>query len=287
MAALPRESLQVEPAVKARGANRDLNQKNNRASHNWQKVKKALEREREQWKKGAVDDRNKLLKQREDLRNTSLSLTRSDSVHSESENARAMVQVRRQMSLKDVYDALLKSHRGQQDDAGSVRSVRSDPAPMMSSTVSFEQKRIGRKSISFSLQGLQKANSNLQSKMQAIEKAQQRLTADDEADHQIRPQTGPSPSHFDLNDEERSLGPTLKLPPTHLPPIIRGVNFKPQVRSFSKDKAFIARQNGREHTLDDIRHCRYLRKRGRSRPDPSDAAKKLSHHHRHSSHPKP
>ena len=283
MAALPRESLQVEPAVKAKGANRDLNQKNNRASHNWQKVKQALEREREQWKKGAVDDRNKLLKQREDLRNTSLSLTRSDSVHSEGESARGMVQVRRQMSLKDVYDALLKSHRGQQDDAGSVRSVKSDPAPVMSSTVSFEQKRIGRKPITFSLQGLQKANSNLQSKMQATEKAQQRLTADDKADHQIRPQTGPPPSHFDLNDEERGLGPALKLPPTHLPPIIRGVNFKPQVRNFGRDEAFRARQNGREYTLDDIRYCRYLRKRGRSRPDPSDA-KKISHHHRHSSH---
>lgn len=285
MAAVPRESLQVEPAVKAKAANKDLNQKNNRASHNWLKVKNALEREKEQWKKGAVDDRNKLLKQREALRNTSLSLTRSDSLNSTELEAVSpeKPQMKRRMSLKDVYDALLKSHRDQQDDTGSIKSIKSDPAPIMSSTVSFEQKRIGRKPISFSLQGLQKANSNLQSRLQAIEKAQQSVSVDDEADQKIRPHSGPPPSHFDLNEEERSLGPTLKLPPTHLPPIGRGVNFKPRVRSFNRDETFKARAAGREYTFDDIRHCRYLRKKGRTRSDPIDT-KKIPHHHRSSSH---
>lgn len=285
MAAVPRESLQVEPAVKAKAANKDLNQKNNRASHNWLKVKNALEREKEQWKKGAVDDRNKLLKQREALRNTSLSLTRSDSLNSTELEAVSpeKPQMKRRMSLKDVYDALLKSHRDQQDDTGSIKSIKSDPAPIMSSTVSFEQKRIGRKPISFSLQGLQKANSNLQSRLQAIEKAQQSVSVDDEADHKIRPHSGPPPSHFDLNEEERSLGPTLKLPPTHLPPIGRGVNFKPRVRGFNRDETFKARAAGREYTFDDIRYCRYLRKKGRTRSDPIDT-KKIPHHHRSSSH---
>ena len=278
MAALPRESLQVEPAVKAKAANRDLSQKNNRASHNWHKVKIALEREKEKWKKETVDNRNKLLKQREVLRNTSVSLTRSDSLHSQ--DGTGVPLDKRRMSLKDVYDALLKSNHEQQDDD---RSVKSDPAPMMSSTVSFEQKRVGRKPINFSLQGLQKANSNLQSKLQAMEKAQQHLTVDDD-DHKIRPHSGPPPSHFDLNDEERSLGPTLRLPPTHLPPIMRSVKFKPHARSFNKDEAFKARAAGREYTLDDIRHCRYLRKRGRTSSDPIDP-KKIQHHHRH--HTKP
>lgn len=280
MAAVPRESLQVEPAVKARAANRDLNQKNNRAAHNWLKVRKALEREKAHWRKGAVDDRNKLLKQREELRNTSLNLTRSDSLNSEQAAAVVPSGVTRQMSLKDVYEALLKSNR-EKDDAGSVRSVKSEPSLRRASTISFEQKRIGRKPINFSLQGLQKANSNLQSKRQAVDKAQ-RLSVDDKADHNTRPQSGPPESHFDLNEEELSLGPTLKLPPTHLPPIRRSVGFKPRVRNFNKDEAFKARVHGTEYTLDDIRYCRYLRKRsGRTRSDPNDA-KKISHFQRKS-----
>ena len=286
MAALPRESLQVEPAVRAKAANKDLKQKNNRASHNWQRAKQALEREKEYWKKGNVDDRNKLLKQREGLKNTSLSISRSNSVYSEADAA-AMLQVKRRMSLKDVYDALLKSHREEQDDAGSMKTTKSEPATMMSSTVSSEQKRVARKPITFSLQGLQKANSNLQSKLQALEKAQQqRLRIDEEDDHKIRPHSGPPPSHFDLNDEELSLGPTLKLPPTHLPPILRSVKFKPHARTFNRDEAFKTRQTGGEYSLDDIRYCRYLRRRGRARSEPTDS-KKIPHHYRSSSHTKP
>lgn len=282
MAAVPRESLQVEPAVKAKGANRDLKQKNNRALHNWQKVRSVLDKEKEQWAKGVQDDRNKLLKHREKLRNTSLSLTRSDSLHSEEG---AALQLKPRLSLKDVYDALLKSSREQQDDNGSdVKSVKSEPAQMMSSTVSSEQKRVGRKPITFSLQGLQKANSNLQSKLQAIEKAQQRGLAVDDENHNstTRPHSGPPPSHFDLNDEERGLGPTLKLPPTHLPPITKGVSFKPQARSFNKDEAYRKRVKGHEYALDDIRYCRYLRKRGRTRSEPIETAKKFPHHHHRS-----
>ncbi|KAJ7372620.1 hypothetical protein OS493_017891 [Desmophyllum pertusum] len=283
MAALPRESLKVEPAVKAKGANKDLNQKNNRASHNWQKVRSALDREKVQWAKGVQDDRNKLLKQREMLRNTSLSFTRSDSLHSSSEEGAALQFNKPRMSLKDVYDALLKSSREQQDDASvsDIKSVRSEPAPIMSSTVSFEQKRVGRKPITFSLQGLQKANSNLQSKLQAMERAQQHtLTVEDEK-HDERPKSGPPKSHFDLNDEERSLGPTLKLPPTHLPPITRGVSFKPHTRSYSKDEAYKRRTKGNEYSFDDIRFCRYLRKRGRTRSDTTveTTKKSVPRHH--------
>ena len=279
-AALPRESLQAQPAVRAKAANKDLKQKNNRALHNWQKVRNVLDREKEKWAKGAQDDRNKLLKHREMLRNTSLNLTRSDSLNSE-ENATP--QLKSRLSLKDVYDALLKSAQEQEDGGFDSKSVKSEPA-IRSSTVSFEQKRVGRKSITFSLQGLQKANSNLQSKLQAKEKAQQRgLTVDDE-NHNERPLSGPSPSHFDLNDEERSLGPTLKLPPTRLPPITRSVSFKPQARSFHKDEAFKKRVKGREYSMDDIRYCRYLRRRALS--DPAEPTKKLPHHHRSTSSPK-
>lgn len=286
MAALPRESLQVEPAVKAKGANRDLNQKNNRALHNWKKVRSVLDREKEQWAKGVQDDRNKLLKHREMLRNTSLNLTRSDSLKSEEG---ATPQLKPRLSLKDVYDALLKSSREQDDNGSDVKSVKSEPAPVMSSTVSFEQKRVGRKPITFSLQGLQKANSNLQSKLQAMEKAQQRGLAVDDENHNtsIRSQSGPPPSHFDLNDEERGLGPTLKLPPTHLPPLTKGVSFKPQARSFNKDEAYKRRVKGNEYSLDDIRYCRYLRKRGRTRSDSIEMTKTFPHHHRSASSSKP
>lgn len=279
-AALPRESLQVQPAVRAKAANKDLKQKNNRALHNWQKVRNVLDREKEKWAKGAQDDRNKLLKHREMLRNTSLNLTRSDSLNSE-ENATP--QLKSRLSLKDVYDALLKSAQEQEDGGFDSKSVKSEPA-IRSSTVSFEQKRVGRKSITFSLQGLQKANSNLQSKLQAKEKAQQRFLAVDDENHNERPLSGPPPSHFDLNDEERSLGPTLKLPPTRLPPITRSVSFKPQARSFHKDEAFKKRVKGREYSMDDIRYCRYLRKRALS--DPAEPTKKLPHHHRSTSSPK-
>ena len=277
MAALPRESLQVEPAVKASAANRDLKQKNNRASHNWQRAKIALEREKQRWKKENLDDRNKLLKQRQELRSTSLSLTKLNSESpSEDEGAVSTKQVRRQMSLKDVYDALITAQRKEQDDSSSVRSVKSDSTVVMSSTASFERKRVGRKSVSFSLQGLQKANNSLQSKLQALEMAHQGSTVDKE----IRPHSGSPASHFDLTDEERSLGPTLRLPPSHLPPIARGVNFKPRVRNFKKDQAFIARQNVKENTLDDIRYCRYLRKVGRSRSDLCDTTRIQHHHYR-------
>ena len=273
-AALPRESLQVQPAVRAKAANKDLKQKNNRALHNWQKVRGVLEREKEKWARGAQDDRNKLLKHREMLRNTSLNLTRSDSLHSEEGST---PQVKPRLSLKDVYDALLKSSQEQEDGGFDSKSVKSEP-PIMSSTVSSEQKRVGRKAITFSLQGLQKANSNLQGKLQAMEKAQQRGLAVDDENHNSRPLSGPPPSHFDLNDEERSLGPTLKLPPTRLPPITRSVSFKPQARSFNKDEAFKKRVKGREYSLDDVRYCRYLRKRSLS--DPVEPTKRLPHHHR-------
>ncbi|XP_020621294.1 uncharacterized protein LOC110058966 [Orbicella faveolata] len=280
-AALFRESLQVQPAVRAKAANKDLKQKNNRALHNWQKVRNVLDREKEKWAKGVQDDRNKLLKHREMLRNTSLNLTRSDSLHSEDD---ATPQVKPRLSLKDVYDTLLKSAQEQEDGGFDSKSVKSEP-PIMSSTVSSEQKRVGRKAITFSLQGLQKANSNLQSKLQAMEKAQQRDLAVDDENHNARPVSGPPPSHFDLNDEERSLGPTLKLPPTRLPPIARSVSFKPQARSFNKDEEFKKRVKGREYSLDDIRYCRYLRKRALS--DPIEPTKKLPHHHRSTTSSKP
>ena len=280
-AALPRESLQAQPAVRAKAANKDLKQKNNRALHNWQKVRNVLDKEKEKWAKGVQDDRNKLLKHREMLRNTSLNLTRSDSLHSEED---ATPQLKSRLSLKDVYDALLKSAQEQEDGSFDSKSIKSEP-PMMSSTVSSEQKRVGRKAITFSLQGLQKANSNLQSKLQAMEKAQRDLAVNDE-NHNERPLSEPPPSHFDLNDEERSLGPTLKLPPTRLPPITRGVSFKPQARSFNKDEAFKKRVKDREYSLDDIRYCRYLRKRALS--DPKEPTKlKVHHHHRSTTSSKP
>lgn len=285
MAGFHRESLQVEPAVKAKGANHDLRQKNNRASHNWQKVRLAIEKEKKHWTKGAQDDRSKLLKQREILRNTSLNLTRSDSM--QSEQAGAAAQLKHRLSLKDVYEALLKSSKEQPDDSGSdVKSVKSEPAPVtISSTVSFEQKRVGRKPITFSLQGLQRANSNLQTKLQAMEKAQQRVLTVDEIDIE-RPHSGPPPSHFDLNEEELSLGPTLRLPPTRLPPITKSVSFKPHARSFNKDEAFKKRTKGGEYSLEDVRYCRYLRKRGRTRSEPNET-KKVPHHHRTASSTKP
>lgn len=275
MAALPRESLQVEPAVKVSAANKDLRQKNIRASYYWGRAKNALEREKRQWRKGNLDDRNKLLKQREELRSTSLSLTAklNQSVDAaETNGAVSAPQVRRQVSLKDVYNALMEAQRKEaesQEDNRSVKSIKSESTLATSHTVSSERKRTARKSLSFSLQGLQRAQSNLQSKLQALEKAHQDFTGEKEEGLETRGHSVPPTSHFDLTDEERSLGPTLKLPPTRLPSIDQGVNFKPRIRTFEKDEEFIAKQHGKEYNFDDIPYCRYLRRATRTRSSTS------------------
>lgn len=275
MAALPRESLQVEPAVKVSAANKDLRQKNIRASHNWVRAANALEREKRQWRKGNLDDRNKLLKQREELRSTSLSLTAklNQSVDAaETNGAVSAPQVRRQVSLKDVYDALMAAQRKEpesQEDNRSVKSIKSESTLATSHTVSSERKRTGRKSFSFSLQGLQRAQSNLESRLQALEKAHQDFTGEKQEGLETRSDSGPPRSHFDLTDEERSLGPTLKLPPTYLPSIGQGVNFRPRIRTFEKDEEFIAKQNGKENNFHDIPYCRYLRRVRRTRSSTS------------------
>ena len=261
MAMVPRESLQIEPAVRAKAANKELTRKNNRASNNWQKVKRALERDKLAWTKGAEDDRSKLLKHREKLRKTSLSLTTRNSAHVDEEANNAG---KPRVSLRDVYEALMKSAMEHQDAASDIKSVRSEPALALT-TQSFERKRIGRKPIKFSLQGLQQANNNLQTKLNAIEKTVHESLGNDDERDALRKQSQP-PSPFDLNEEERRLGPTLKLPPHRLPPINRSTTFKPSVRTFNKDEKYKQRVRGNDFSMDDIRYCRYLRERSCSEP---------------------
>ena len=251
--------MDLEPAVKARGANKTVMQKNNRASNNWLKVKKSLDREQLEAARGLDENRSKLLKQREKLQNTSLSLTSNPQAESVAESAGEAgkpenPQLKKLVSLAEVYEALLKSMKNPKDT--DLRSVRSDTtARLTSGTQSFEQKRVTRKPINFSLQTLQRVNSNLS--QSRLNYQAEKVIDEEEESTEKRPQSEP-PGIFDLSEEEISLGPTLRLPPTCLPPITRSVAFEPRARNFQSDRNE-ARARSEPSSLEDVRYCRYLR----------------------------
>ena len=251
--------MDLEPAVKARGANKTVMQKNSRASSNWLKVKKSLDREQLEAARGLDENRSKLLKQREKLQNTSLSLTSNPQAESVAESAGEAgkpgnAQLKKLVSLAEVYEALLKSMKNPKDT--DLRSVRSDTtARLTSGTQSSEQKRVIRKPINFSLRTLQRVNSNLS--QSSLNYQAEKAIDEEEGSTEKRPQSEP-PGIFDLSEEEISLGPTLRLPPTCLPPITRSVAFEPRARNFQRDRNE-ARARSEPSSLEDVRYCRYLR----------------------------
>lgn len=259
-------SLDVEPAVKATTANRLLMQKNIRASDNWIKAKSALEREKKKYENKVSMDKNALLKQRERLQNSTLTL---DTVHEIQDNTSTTSTPRlsgpgpqqpfsttRRMTLADVYDSLIKSVREQKPlSNGDNRSVQSEPTNLLqASTASFDSKKVARKPAKFTLQSLQRAQSNLQDKIQALAQAQDDLEDETPQESQSEPTT--PRGLFDLDEEEMQLGPKLLLAPTTLPPIRSQSVFKPRSRSF--DRPMATPQVG-DIDVEDIRYCRYIR----------------------------
>ena len=248
-----RESnLSVEPAVRAAGANKTMAQKNNRAAHNWMKVKNALDREQVKATRGIEENRSKILKQRERLQNTSLSLTttpqQADGDAATEINSTSSS--KKIISLADVYAELLSSMKKRESD---LMSTRSEPVgqSLERETRSFHMKRVGRKPITFSLQKLQRLNSNL-----SLKKPD---PTDEQQEKETASETLKPPGVFDLNDEERNLGPTLRLAPICLPPITKSVPFKPKVRCFRKEQSTAQNVSSLQSDMDDVRYCRYLR----------------------------
>ena len=254
MALARRDSgMDLEPAVKARGANKTAMQKNIRASNNWLKIKESLDREQLQAARSLDENRNKFLKQLGKLDNTSLSLTSNPQAESVAESAgeAGNPHLKKLVTLAEVYEALLKSMKNPKDT--DLRSVRSDTTARLTEA-SFEQKRVRRKSMNFSLQTLQKAvNSNLG--QSSLNYQAENVIDEEEESTEKRPQSQP-PGIFDLSEEEISLGPTLRLPPTCLPPITRSVAFEPRARKFQRNRN---EARDRSDSIEDVRYCRYLR----------------------------
>lgn len=258
-------SLDVEPAVKATTANRQLLQQNTRASYNWVKARSALDREKKKYESKINMDKNALLKQRERLQSTTLTL---DTVHEVQNNTsqsstprisgpgQESVITKRRMTLADVYDSLIKSVREQKHlSNGDNRSVQSEPTNLLqASTASFENKKVARKPAKFTLQSLQRAQSNLQEKLQTLAQAEEEPDGESQKETQSEPTT--PRGLFDLNDEEMELGPTLRLPPTILPPIRNQTVFKPRTRSFERN---MGTQQVGDIDMEGIRYCRYIR----------------------------
>lgn len=253
------ESLDVEPAVKATSANRQLMQKNLRASDNWFRAKRALDKEKRQYESKVNIDKNALLKQRERLQSVSLTL---DTVHESESSSSSSVSstprtphlnaesglTKRRMTLADVYDSLIRSVR-EQNSGGDNRSVYSEPNLTKSSTASFDSKKVKRKPVKFSLQSLQRAQSNLQEKLEALNQ----MPDNDETNNETQCEPESPRGVFDLSEDERKLGPKLHLAPTTLPPIRSQTVFKPRSRSFD-------RPSGPTPThFEDLQYCRYLR----------------------------
>lgn len=257
MASPKAESLDSEPAIKATSSNKQLLQRNMRASDNWLKARKALEREKKEFETRVSMDKNALLKQRERLHSISFNLDTLQEVEdsrptSTVSTPRApVVAEKRRMTLADVYDSLIRSVR-EQNSSGDTRSVVSEPHSK-TSTTSFENKRVTRKPVKFSLQSLQRAQSNLQEKLETLNQPQNEVN-----DRETQSEPTSPKGFFDLSEAEKSLGPTLRLPPTTLPPIRSQAVFKPRTRSFDR-RATRQTAKGSEPDIDEIQYCRYIR----------------------------
>ncbi|KAK3728496.1 hypothetical protein QZH41_002357 [Actinostola sp. cb2023] len=275
--ATSRDSLDVEPAVKATGANRQLIQKNSRATDNWFRVRNALDREKRQYESKINMDKNALLKQRERLQSTTITLNTVHEVQANVSATQAAAGLKlpgqdpainkRRLTLADVYDSMIKSVREQkQQSHGDNKSVHSEPIGRKVSTASFDNKKVSRKPAKFTLQSLQRAQSNLQEKLQAIAQAQKGADNDTNKETITEPPT--DVGFFDLSESEKSLGPKLLLPPTTLPPIRCQSVFKPRARSFEHTPV-----TPKSEDYEDIKYCRYIRRGGGGRRNSAPAVR--------------
>lgn len=247
-----RDSLDAQPAVQCKTANKQLAIKHTRAAERWLRIQNALEKEKKDFDKKINVDRSVLLKQRERLQTTTTLNTAPET----SSQIREAVTARR-MTLADVYDALIKAVKEEQKPYPSDdhRSVQSEPHRRRSSTLSFENKRVTRKPVYFSLQNLQRAQTSLHSRLQTIAQEQEHRSVEENDginDEATASQMGP----FDLSEEEKALGPKLRLPPTGLPPIRNQTLFQPRARSFEKRRL---RSCPDSCDVDEVKYCRYVR----------------------------
>lgn len=266
MATSTKESLEMEPAVKAIYANKELARRNYRANSNWEKIRKSIEKQKQEIQNELNGNKSKLLKQRERIQTTTINLgtTLLPSTGSQSTDGEVSAVLQKRFSLSDVYDALMASKTTKKkQDSFDLKSVKSEPeVTLTKSTQSSEKKKV-RKPMGFSLGQLQKANSNLNSRLKALENEQSTFGLEEfqdliTEDPQAEEQSGP----FELDDEDRSLGP-LNLPPIILPPIRNQSSFKPQVKSFEKDSNEYKQRLNNVSTINDVRYCRYLRTGGK------------------------
>lgn len=252
----------MEPAVKAGYANRELARRNFRANTNWEKLRKSIDKQRQELQNELDGNKSKLLKQRERLQTTTINLSTSllPPTGSQSTDGEMAAIHKKRFSFADVYDALMMSgttHKKQ--ESFDLKSVKCEPEVYTSvtkSTQSSEKKKV-RKPMGFSLGQLQRANSNLNSKLKALENEHSTFGSEEFQDlTEEEPQVEPGP--FELNEEDKSLGP-LNLPPMILPPIRNQSSFKPKVHSFEKDSKEYKQRLNNVSTINDIRYCRYLR----------------------------
>lgn len=270
MAEARQENFEAEPAVQCKTANKELAVKNSRASGKWLRIRNTLEREKKDFENKINVDRAVLLKQRERLQvTTALNKTAPET----SNQVREAVMGRR-MTLTDVYDALMKAVKEEQkpNQGEDHKSVQSEPHRRRASTLSFDSKRVTRKPTYFSLQNLQRAQSSLQTRLQAIAQEQEHSTEENDETNEDTTATQLGP--FDLNEEEKSLGPKLRLPPTGLPPIRSQNRYQPRARNFEKRRLQSCPDSC---DLDEIKYCRYLRGRRNSAPTAVRPGMNLKH----------
>ena len=260
-----KDSFEIEPAVKAIYANKELARRNFRANTNWEKLRKSIDKQKQEIQNELNGNKSKLLKQRERLQTTTINLSTSllPSTGSQATDGDGSATLQKRFSFADVCDALMMSKTTpKKHDNFDLKSVKSEPEyTLTKSTQSSEKKKV-RKPMGFSLGQLQKANSNLSSRLKALENEQSTFGLEEFQDLVMEePQDEPT-GPFELSEEEKSLGP-LNLPPIILPPIRNQSSFKPQVQSFEKDSNEYKQRLSNVSTMDDVRYCRYLRTGGR------------------------
>ena len=256
MAVSLKDNLEVEPAVKASFANRELARRNSRAQSNWEKVRKGLEKQQKDVRNELDINKSKLLRQRERIQATTINLNTqllpiSNSVPKSDEEE--VPGLNKPFTFADVYKALMASRPAQK----RLDSVMTEPVNLTKSTKSSEMKKVARKPMGFTLGQLQMENSSLNSKLKSIQNGEEVLD-DSENVSATEEEKQRMPGLFDLSKEEQSSGP-LHCPPVMLPPIRNQFVFKPQVQTFEKESEEYKERLNNRSTVDDVRHCRYLR----------------------------
>lgn len=262
MAAPIKENLEVEPAVKAGFANRELVRRNLRAQSNWDTLRTRLEKQQKEIRYELDTNKSKLLRQRERIQTTTISLNTqllptSNSTSGTKSNDGEMTNLSKPLSFVDVYKALMASRTEQKkSDSFDLKSASSETTNLSKSTQSSEKKKVARKPMGFTLGKLQRENSNLSSRLKSSQNEETFSELFENA--ATEEETPRMPGLLELNEEDEALGP-LYLPPVMLPPIRKQVVYKPQGQNLDKNSKEYKQKQSNSCTVDDVRYCRYLR----------------------------